>query len=142
MNACTRGALLVATLFGLAASHAPDLSAQSGRATFLAIPESFPSIDARALIVRTPERDVVLLRADEATPEALAMCLLALRKVGERSPAPVQGQLIPVTGYALTTELEPRQRERLEAELARLGTQPVTRVGTFGPGRWMPIATR
>lgn len=128
--------VLVLALQGAAAA------AQQARATFVALPEAFPPIDARAIVVRDGVRDVVLLRAEDATPETLAMSLIVVRRARERAPSPENGEMIPITGFAFTAELPEGERVRLAAVLERLGARPVTDVGTFGPGRWIAYRGR
>ena len=71
---------LLTLLLGALAEWAspPALAAQQappGTPLFLAIPETFPVADARVVVVREPDREVIVLRATEATPEALATAL-------------------------------------------------------------------
>jgi hypothetical protein len=132
------GVLLAAGLLA-----APGVSLLAGQAStaapiFLAIPETFPDVDARVVIVREPGRDIVLLDPGDATAETLSVALNVLGRVDR--PRPVQGraQMIPVTGFVLRGELPSEKRERLESALARLREKPVAQIGNLGPGRWMP----
>jgi hypothetical protein len=120
-----------------AASSAGPLRAQGVPNTplFLAIPETFPVADARALVVREPNREVIVLRADEATPEALGMALGLLRRVRQRPLEPGRGFMVPVTGFAVTAAPRGPRRERLERALAQLAEQPLTQLGRLGLGR-------
>ncbi len=104
---------------------------------FVAIPESFPDVDARAVIIRERGLDVILLRETEATAEAVAMSLVALRRVRERHPASELGQMIPIVGFARTRPLPDEHRAELESLLDQLARRPMTDVGNLGLGRWV-----
>lgn len=131
-------------LLALTSLCAAPVSAQNEGATgvFVAIPETFPDVDARALIIRERGRDVILLRSSEATPEALAMSMVALRRVRVDHPAPEHGQMIPIAGFARTRPLPEEYKDELEALLARLALRPTTDVGNLGPGRWVRYVGR
>ncbi len=105
--------------------------------TYVAIPAVFPAIEARALLIREPGRDVVLLRQEDALPETLAMALAVLQRVREANPRPEQGQMIPITGFAITDPGAPLYMRSLGAVLARLASSEVSEVGNLGPGRWI-----
>jgi hypothetical protein len=89
------------------------------------------------MLVREPGRDIVLLRASELTPEALAMSLLVLDRVRESALEPGQGQLIPITGFVMTDPPADDYRTRLLGALDRLARAPTSRIGTIGSGRWI-----
>jgi len=116
-----------------------DASAQLSVGAFVAIAEDFPDVDARALVVREGGREVIVLRADEATPEALAMSIVVLERARERAPTPENGEMIPITGFVFPSGLGAERRARLEAVLARLAARPSARIEPFGPGRWLPL---
>jgi hypothetical protein len=129
---------LAATLLTVAAVAAPiPLAAQSAgpRPLFLAIPEVFPDVDARAVVVREPAREIVLLRATDATAETLGVALALLRRVRERPVQPGRAVMLPITGFVVTNPPGVAVRERLDDALERLKAQPLARVGTLGPGR-------
>lgn len=133
----TLGARL-ACLLALAVGGAHTASAQDAPGEVLvAIPETFPEIDARAIVLRDGSREVILLRADDATPEALAMSLSVLERSRARPLAPETGEMIPIIGFALEAPLPARARGRLEEVLARLDRQPLSSIGSFGAGRWI-----
>lgn len=133
----------LACLLALAAATTPAVSAQDAPgAVLVAIPEAFPAIDARAIVMRDGTREVILLRADEATPEALAMSLSVLERSRTRPVAPETGEMIPIIGFALDAPLPARARSRLESALARLERQPLSSIGSFGAGRWIRWQTR
>ena len=110
---------------------------RSQRGFFVAIPDAYPAIDARAVIIREPGKEVLLLRAGEATPEVLAMGLVTLRRVRRDNPTLRQGEMIPLVNFVITREMTPEYRERMEAVLSRLRGRPTTNVGNLGPGRWV-----
>lgn len=132
-----RIAALVA-LFGGAPLQAQDPT----RGTFIAIPDGFPQIDARAIVIRERGRDVVVLRSTEATPEALAMSLLVLDQARDRDPTPSSGEMIPITGFVYTSDLRGRDRQRLDRVLDRLRDRSVTDIGSLGSGRWIRYRSR
>lgn len=145
MNAYTRTR---AILFGLSlclvalAEAAVPLSASGqtpeDKPLFLALPESFPALDARVVIVREPGQDVVLLRAEGADPETLDIALRVLRRVERDEPLPAdRGQLIPITGFVHRTSLDAQRREALQSALDELAARPLSNVGNVGSGRWM-----
>lgn len=109
---------------------------------FVAIPETFPDVDARAVVIREPGREVVLLRADEADPQALASALRVLAKARENALPAGRGQLIPITGFAFPAGIADEERSRLDALLAQLRQRPISNVGNLGPGRWLPYTER
>ena len=115
-----------------------EVSAQEwGQAgTFLALVDDFPGdLDARSLLVREPGRDVVLLRAGQATTETLSMALAVLDRVRTKPLAAGQGQLIPITGFVMTDPPARAHERRLAAALSRLERASVVEVGRYGPGR-------
>lgn len=127
----------------LAGAGAAPVAAQGGaRDLAIALPDEFPAIDAKALVIRERARDVIVLRPGEVTPEALAMSLLVLRDAGARNPDPTTGEMIPITGFVFTVPLRPDERDRLARALAELRRQPVAHVGSLGPGRWIRLPSR
>ena len=146
MNLSTHSAGVVlaglVTLAGVA-SPAPLASQDPpSTPTFLALPESFPEIDARVVLLREPSRDIVVLNPAEANVESLGIALMLLRRLRRETPTPVRGQMIPVTGFAFGRELSAAQRQRLERALSRLRGRPLSNVGDLGPGRWVRFGRR
>jgi hypothetical protein len=136
---------LAATLLTAAALAAPiPLAAQSAgpRPLFLAIPEVFPDIDARAVVVRETAREVVLLRATDATAETLGVALALLRRVRERPVQPGRSVMLPITGFVVTRPQGMAARTRLDEAIERLKAQPLGRVGTLGQGRSIRFTDR
>ena len=109
---------------------------------FVAVPETFPDLDARALIVREGGRDIVVLDPAQVTVEALAMSLFVLGSVRERYPEPTEGELIPVTGFAMTRAPSGEHLRRIVGTLKRLESAPTASVGNLGPGRWVTLVGR
>jgi hypothetical protein len=109
----------------------------------LAIPESFPDVEGRVVLLREPGRDVVLLRASDATPETLSVALTLRRRLNASTPRRErQGQMLPVTGYARRAPLAAEEHERLSAALSRLEAREATSLGRLGRGRAMTFRDR
>lgn len=119
----------------------PSFAQSDTRPIFVAIPETFPSIDARAIVVRERGREVLVLRDTEATVDALAMALLSLRRAQAREPSPKLGEIIPLMGFVVEY-IPDEHRARLQRTLAALERQPTGSMGTFGPARWVPYRSR
>ena len=129
--------LLLASPSGSAAQVEGDVP------TVLVIPESFPDVDGRAVLLREPGRDVVLLRASDATPETLSVALTLLSRLNGSTPRrAAQGQMVPLTGYVLREPLSRARRIGLDEALERLKRQPLRRVGNLGEGRSIPFRDR
>jgi len=111
-------------------------------AFFVAIPDVFPDIEARALIIREPGKEILLLRADEATAEVLSMSLVALRRARRDNPTLEQGEMIPIVNFVITRDMTAEYRERMESVLTRLERRPTTNVGNLGRGRWVRYRER
>jgi hypothetical protein len=146
MNSATNmlhsiGLIAIAVLMTCAPTEA---NAQGGvrGGVFVAIPEAFPDIDARAVIIRENGKDVILLRSQEATPDVLSMSLVALRRVRRDHPAPEDGQMIPIVGFVVTTPMSEEHLRDMESTLARLVARPIRQVGNLGPGRWIRYRAR
>jgi hypothetical protein len=146
MNAYTRGPAAFLGLIVLLGVCAPaPLEGQDSATTpiFLALPETFPDVEARVVLIREPGRDIVVLKSDDAEPETLQVALLLLRRMTREHPvSPDRGQLIPITGFVPRSELDPEERSRLEEALSDLGSRPLADVGNLGLGRWMPYRER
>lgn len=107
---------------------------------FLAIPESFPDVDGRVVLLREPGRDIVLLRNSDATVETLTVGLHLLIRLNERVPRrPGQGQMVPITGYVQTQPLNGADYALLDDALTQLKARPVASIGNLGRGRSMPF---
>jgi hypothetical protein len=123
---------------------AHPLAAQAYRQTVVAIPEVFPEVEARSVLVRTPERDVVLLRDGDDAPDALLMATALLRQLNTEhgAPDPGTGQMIPITGFVVTRAPGPGQRRRVEDAIRRVRAAPVSDLGSVGPARWIEYPGR
>ena len=130
--------LLVALAAVLAGA---PVQAQS-RPILVAVPDEFPPIDARAAVLRSGDRDMVLLPPDGVTVDALAGSLIALRHARGRNPTPKTGEMIPVTGFAALESRDTDELRELERLLDRLERQPTTTVGDLGSGRWVRYRPR
>lgn len=141
---CALRLLTVAAIAVCGSLRPHPLAAQASSRTgvFIAIPETFPDLDARALLVREPGRDVVVLRDAEADAETLAMALLVLERIRLEAPRPTQGQMIPITGFVFRSPIGVEDRRRLERTISELRTRPMSRIGTLGSGQWIGYRTR
>lgn len=108
---------------------------------FVAIPQIFPDVDARLILVREPGRDIVVLDPKDASAEALSAGLRLLARLDRPRPGPGRGQMIPVTGFVRDGELPADERAALDATLAELRSKPIAQIGSLGAGRWMPFVT-
>jgi hypothetical protein len=135
------GLIAIAVLMTFAPAEATAQSGVRG-GVFVAIPEVFPDVDARAVIIRENGKDVILLRSQETTPEALSMSLVALRRVRRDHPEPQNGQMIPIVGFVTTTPMSEEHLKDMEATLARLRARPISRVGNLGAGQWIRYRVR
>ena len=75
---------LLVTLFAVIVGSSPGpLAAQRVAPTpvFLAIPETFPEVEARAVLMREPDRDIVILPRDGVDPETLHVALSVLERM-------------------------------------------------------------
>lgn len=127
--------LFLVTFAGASFARPARAQEWTGPHTFVAIPESFPEIDARAVLVREPGIDLVVLPAENANTDALAMALLVLRDMRARHPTPSNGQVVPLTGYVVTHAPTGTSLQVLQGALTRLQAAEVTDLGSLGPGR-------
>lgn len=141
MHAYIRKAVALVSLVALGPLSPAPISAQDGEQTpvFIAIPQTFPDVDARVVLMREPGRDVVVLDAEDATPESLHIALQILERMKRDHPRPAdRGQLVPITGFVYQSPLDPERRSALESVLADLRGRPLANIGNLGLGRWMP----
>ena len=146
MNAYTRLALFVlAAVASLGFIEPASLAAQGpdSRPIFLAMPESFPDLDARVLLMREPGRDIIVLRSTDAEAETLWVALLLLARVSRERPVPVdRGHMIPITGFVPRGEIAAEERSHFEGSLAELRRRPLANFGNLGLGRWVRYRER
>ena len=138
--------LVLCTLVTLGAAVSPvHVTAQGGGAMpiFLALPDAYPDVDGRVLLLREPGREIVVV-AESATPEDLTMALRMLGRFRRERAQPQagRGHMIPIVGYAPDPVLDPTERARLDATLADLRARPYANVGNLGRGRWMRYEPR
>lgn len=129
--------ILLAVAHGLLDGRPLQAQATPSAATFIAIPDRFPDVEARAMVVREPGRDVIVLDPDEVSTDAFLMSLIVLERLKALDPTPVVGQMVPITGFVVDTPASGHPLRRLETALDRLRDRPVTDLGTLGSGRWM-----
>ena len=142
---CRPALLLGCVTLLVAAGPSPTKRAQGQESNpiFLALPESFPEIDARAVLMLEPGRDIVVLSHADADPETLATALGVLRRMRRDHPrAPDRGQLVPITGFVVREPVGAEVRATLQQALDELRERPVANVGNLGPGRWMQFSER
>lgn len=135
---CLGGPVLAALLVVSAAFMPTAASGQDAatRPIFLALPDQFPDLGARVVLVREPGREIVVLDPASATADELIIGLRLLNRARRERGAPTNGEVIPVLGFYPPT-LSVEERSRLEAIIAELRQRPVANVGSLGPGRWM-----
>lgn len=109
---------------------------------YIAIPDEFPPIEARAMVVREPGIDLVVLREGDADLDALTMALHVLRDARTRLPAPTSGVLLPITGFVVTSPVSKGDEIRLTETLRRLNAAETVNLGSLGPGRRTRLAGR
>jgi hypothetical protein len=109
---------------------------------FVTIPESFPNVEAKFLLLREPGREIVVLNPASASVDELGTGLSLLARLRRERGRPTRGQMIPVVGYAGSLNLSEERRTRLEAALVELRARPLSNVGNLGRGRWMRLDAR
>lgn len=137
--------LALVALFQLGQVASPSAVAAQGNATpplFLAMPDVYPDVEGRVMLLREPGREIVVLSSD-ATPEELgvAIRLLARFRREGRHPQEGRGDMIPIVGL-VTPPLSGEGRTSLESAIEELRNRPVSNVGNLGPGRWMRYQER
>jgi len=141
MNMHARSTVLVLGLLALVAVLSPARATGQGRGArplFLALPQSFPDVDARVVIMREPGRDLVILNERDAEPETLHAALRVLERMERDHPlSGDRGQIIPVTGFVRRRDLDPERRSELTAVLDDLRERPLANVGNLGLGHWI-----
>ena len=139
--------LALLALFQLAgASAGPHPLAAQGndeRSIFLALPNAYPDVDGRVVLLREPGREIVVV-AESATPEDLTIAFRMLERFRREhgQPPAGRGHMIPIVGYAPDPVLGADERARLEGLLVDLKGRPFANVGNLGPGRWMRYTER
>lgn len=136
--------LALVALVALLPSLTGTLAAQTPPPTVVAIPQVFPDVEARSVLVRTPGLDVVLLRDEDGAPDALLMATALLGKLRSEqgAPEPGTGQMIPITGFVVTREPNEGERRRVEDAIRRVRAAPLSDLGSVGPARWIEYPGR
>lgn len=141
MSTHPRTPVVLAWLVFILAALSPMRVSSQDRVTrpvFVALPQTFPDIEARVLIMREPGRDLVVLKEGDAEPEALHTALRVLARMQRDHPLPEdRGQLIPVTGFVYPGGLDPERGDELTAVLDALRQRPLANVGNLGLGHWI-----
>jgi hypothetical protein len=143
-RSCRIVAAIVASLAALgAASRRAEAQAQGRPVVWIAVPDSFPAADVPALVVRTgarPQTPTVLVNKRDLRPETI-MAALAAAHVAIRGPIkPGETQVTGVSHFDRPRPMKPRTRELATRWVQQLQTQPVTRIGNLGTGRWIEVA--
>ncbi|MBT8488946.1 MAG: hypothetical protein HKN72_06345 [Gemmatimonadetes bacterium] len=125
-----------------AEGRASPLPGRNRTPVYVAIPDVFPPLEARAIVVREPGIDLVVLRDGEADLDALTMSLHVLRDARARLPAPESGVLIPITGFVVTRAVSNGVSMRLTETLRRLTTAESVHLGSLGRGRRVRLPGR
>ncbi len=136
--------LALAAVLLLSAAFTPSAaSAQHAttRPIFLALPDAFPNLGARVVLVRESGREIVVLDPAAATADELVIGMRLLARVRRERPNPTTGEVIPILGF-YPPNLTPEERARLDGMIAELRERPVANVGNLGRGRWMRYAGR
>lgn len=132
-------ALAVTLTFGMRVASAQPPNRRPVR---VAIPNEFPSTDARALIVRfaSPEKgDVIVLRETEVTAQTLVAAVALLHRLRKSGAVPDHDEVVSVKGFVPLGRGDARLASRLSVILERLRAQPVARIGNLGQGRWLDV---
>jgi hypothetical protein len=139
MRTQNRAAVLaLLSMLPLVAAVSPHpLAAQGEPPLFLAMPDAYPDVNGRVMLLREPGREIVVL-SDAATPEDLGVAVRLLARFRRERGQPQQGRgdMIPIVGI-VTPRLDEARRTRLEEVFVELRSRPVTNVGNLGRGRWM-----
>ena len=114
-----------------------------GPPIFLSLPDVYPDVDGRVVLLREPGREIVVV-AETVTPEDLTMALRMLQRFRRErgQPETGRGHMIPIVGYAPPPVLDAAERARLDQVLVDLKARPSANVGNLGRGRWMPYRER
>ncbi|MBM4184912.1 MAG: hypothetical protein FJ207_11975 [Gemmatimonadetes bacterium] len=144
MHASLLRAALVGCVALVSVLSPVSASAQANAANpiFLTIPESYPDLGARVIVMREPGREIVMLDPAAATVDELGAGLRMLAKFRRERPEPTNGEMIPIMGFAPAPNISADERARLEAALAELQRRPIANVGNLGRGRWMRLSMR
>jgi hypothetical protein len=141
-----RFAMSLACAFALAApltlaTGAASAQSSARRPVRVAVPDQFPSADARALVVRfaSPEKgDVIVLKAADLTPETFVAAVALLRHLRKSVATTDRDEVVTVKSFASLRQ-DARLTSLLTTVLARLRAQPPAPIGNLGQGRWIDL---
>jgi hypothetical protein len=140
MRLARASALVVPLTFAMGAASAQSPARRPVR---VAVPNEFPSADARALIVRfasAEKGDVIVLKETDVTPETFVAAVALLHHLRKSSAAPQYDEVITVQAFApVGRGGDARLKARLAGVLAQLRAQPLARIGNLGQGRWIEV---
>lgn len=106
----------------------------------VALPDSFPSPDARALVVRfATGRDLIILNREHATPHALAAAVALLKELRRTNPRVANTQVVTMQGFTPLGAARGRTGAAFRATIEALNRQPPARIGNLGRGRWIEL---
>lgn len=122
-------------------SSAPAAAQRPDGPVIVAITDTLPSRDARAVLMRYPRgshRDIIILKRDEASVELLGgvLAMLEQRRVKGRKDA--QQEVVTIQGVAIDA-VPAAILPVLKATLELLSKQPEARIGNLGRGRWLQM---
>jgi hypothetical protein len=107
----------------------------------IAITDTLPSRDARAVVMRyprEPHRDIIILKGDDASVELLGGALAMLEQRRGKGRKDAQQEVVTIQGVAIDA-VPAKMLPVLKATLERLSEQPVVRIGNLGRGRWLQM---
>jgi hypothetical protein len=134
---------VVALLLCAIASTAAYARAQLGGSPIrLAVIDSIPIRDAKALVMREgagAQPVTIFLTPASADLETLGGALKVARQLRSTHLASGRTELVPISGVVGRGRLGAAAEQRLVGILRRLEEQPVARIGNLGRGRWIEV---
>lgn len=131
-------ALAVATFF---MTVPVVVRAQAAPLATVALVRELPDSTARATIIRTASRSLVLLRERDADAATLATAMASLYRSQEQtSVAPDRKLVINLHGQRQLASLRPNERQLAEQHLARLRNAKLATLDGVGPARATIVA--
>ena len=114
----------------------------SARQTIIGLPDVFPASnanDAKAIIYRFDEADIILLNPSHAAPRTIAVGLSVLGRFSTQPVASGTTQVVVITGFVNRKPLSGAQNARFGQLVSGLMRAPVTQLGNLGAGRWIEL---
>lgn len=107
----------------------------------VALPDSFPTPRAIALIVRSgsTSRTTVVLNRALATPASLGEVLATAQRLNRRPIGATATQVMTVTYVAAPRPYSSAKVSSLTSALSRLQAAPTTQLGNLGKGQWIRL---